>query len=351
MIKPTGGEADKGAGGAAPFARRRVALTRGELVRAEELRPGQGLPLVLRPIADGLDLARWAEGSRDFIEERLRRHGGLLFRGFGVGEVEEFERFVGAVSDERLAYRERSSPRSLVSGSVYTSTEYPAGKRIFLHNENSYQHVFPLKIFFHCVTPPGRGGQTPVADCRRVLRRIPDEVLSRFREKGWMLVRNFREEVGLPWQTVFQTGDRAEVERYCESAGIGFEWREGGALRTTQVRPAVATHPRTGEEVWFNHAAFFHVTTLETASRLALTSQFAEEDLPNNTYYGDGSPIEPGVAGQLRAAYEQETVMFDWQGGDIMMLDNMLVAHAREPFSGERKIVVAMADPATRPAA
>lgn len=348
-MKPTGAGENKIAGGSTPFARRRVALSPGEMVRAEELAPGQSLPLLLRPAADGVDLARWAEGGRDFLREKLLLHGGLLFRGFGVSGVEEFERFVASVSDELLEYRERSSPRSRVSGNVYTSTEYPAGKRIFLHNENSYQHVFPLKIFFYCVTPPARGGQTPIADCRRVLRRIPAEVLSRFREKGWMLVRNFREEVGLPWQTVFQTEDRSEVERYCEGAGIGVEWR-AGALRTTQVRPAVATHPRTGEEVWFNHAAFFHVTTLETASRLALASRFSEEELPNNTYYGDGSPIEPEVAEQLRDAYARETVMFDWQRGDIMMLDNVLAAHAREPFSGERKIVVAMSDPATRAA-
>ena len=349
-MKPTGAEAKGISGGAAsPFARRRVAVSPAELVRAEELRAGQALPLLLRPAADGVDLARWAEASRDLIREKLRAHGGLLFRGFGVGGVEEFERFVRAVSEELLEYRERSSPRTALSGGVYTSTEYPAGKRIFLHNENSYQHVFPLKILFHCVTPPARGGQTPIADCRRVLRHIPREVLSRFREKGWMLVRNFREEVGLPWQTVFQTTDRSEVERYCEGARIGVEWR-GDSLRTTQVRPAVATHPRTGEEVWFNHAAFFHFTTLEAASRLALAARFSDEELPNNTYYGDGSPIEPEVAEQLREAYARETVMFDWQRGDVLMLDNMLVAHAREPFSGERKIVVAMSDPATRDA-
>ena len=32
----------------------------------------------------------------------------------------------------------------------------------------------------------------------------------------------------------------------------------------------------------------------------------------------------------------------DWQEGDIALLDNMLTAHARDPYSGPRKIVVAM---------
>jgi hypothetical protein len=42
--------------------------------------------------------------------------------------------------------------------------------------------------------------------------------------------------------------------------------------------------------------------------------------------------------------YEACAVRFDWQKGDVILLDNMLVAHARDPFEGPRKIVVAMGD-------
>jgi hypothetical protein len=63
-----------------------------------------------------------------------------------------------------------------------------------------------------------------------------------------------------------------------------------------------------------------------------------------NTYYGDGSPIEPKVLDQLRAAYNAETVSFPWQKGDLLMLDNMLVAHGRSPFVGPRQILVGMAE-------
>ena len=74
-------------------------------------------------------------------------------------------------------------------------------------------------------------------------------------------------------------------------------------------------------------------------------SQFTEEDLPNNTYYGDGSPIEPSVLDEIRDAYLKETVVFPWLKGDLLMLDNMLVAHGRAPFTEPRKILVGMADP------
>jgi alpha-ketoglutarate-dependent taurine dioxygenase len=170
-------------------------------------------------------------------------------------------------------------------------------------------------------------------------------VRQRFIEKQYMYTRNFGDGFGLSWQTAFQTSDRRAVEDYCRRNDIKAEWKEDGRLRTQQVRRAVARHPRTGEQAWFNHLTFFHFSTLGPTVREALLTMFREEDLPNNTYYGDGSPIEPEVLDELRAAYLQETVSFPWQKGDILMLDNMLASHGREPYSGARKVLVGMAEP------
>jgi hypothetical protein len=219
---------------------------------------------------------------------------------------------------------------------------------IFLHNENSYQSAWPLKVFFFCQTPAAEGGATPIADCRRVLAAIDPAVRDRFVDKGWMIVRNFGDGFGLDWRTVFQTGDPAVVEEHCRQGGIQVEWKSGDRLRTRAVRPAVARHPRTGELLWFNHATFFHVSTLEPDIREALLAEFAEDDLPANTYYGDGTPIEPAALDHLRSLYLRETVSFPWQQGDVLLLDNMMVAHGRAPYSGERKILVGMAEPITR---
>jgi alpha-ketoglutarate-dependent taurine dioxygenase len=113
------------------------------------------------------------------------------------------------------------------------------------------------------------------------------------------------------------------------------------------VRPAITQHPTTGEKVWFNHVAFWHVSSLPAEVREALLSVFSEDELPYNTYYGDGSPIEDSIVQEIREAYAEETIAFPWQKGDLLMLDNMLVAHGRNPFSGERKVIVAMAEPFT----
>jgi alpha-ketoglutarate-dependent taurine dioxygenase len=325
--------------------RKAINTSQTALVEIGLLQPDRELPLLIQPKVEGVDLIAWAASNRELIESQVLKHGGILFRNFNIHNSDDFEQFVSAVSGELLEYRERSSPRNQVSGNIYTSTEHPADQTIFLHNENSYQHTWPLRIFFFGAIPAQEGGETPIADVRKVFNRIDPEIRSRFSEKQVMYVRNFGDGLGMSWQTVFQTSEKAEVDAYCRKTGLDIEWKDGNRLRTRRVGQAVARHPRTGEMVWFNHATFFHVSSLEPALRKALLSQFKEEDLPSNSFYGDGSPIEPAVLDHLRQAYQQETVAFPWQKGDVLMLDNMLVAHGRAPFVGPRKVLTGMAIP------
>ena len=314
-----------------------------------KLIPGPPLPLVIEPAKEGIDAVAWAAAHRRPIHELLQRHGGILFRGFTRGSVETFRGFIAAVSGEPLNYVGRSSPRHEVADRVYTSTDYPAHQRIPLHNESSYSKTWPLRIFFHCVVPPASEGATPVADSRKVYQRISPALRQRLEERDYLYVRHFDPDIGLSmtWQESFQTNDRAEVERYCADNDIQLAWGQGDALTTRQRRPVSTTHPETGEMTWFNHLTFFHVSTLDPMVAEALLSM-GKENLPNNTYYGDGAEIEPAALDELRAAYEAETVVMPWQEGDIMMLDNMLVSHGREAYRPPRQIVVGMAEPWSR---
>ncbi len=132
-----------------------------------------------------------------------------------------------------------------------------------------------------------------MADSRRVFERISPATRSRFADKKVMYVRNYGEGIDLPWEEVFQTTDKSAVEEYCRSHNIAFEWKGDNRLKTSQVCQGVATHPVTGEMVWFNQAHLFHVSSLLPSVREVLLREFTEEELPRNTYYGDGSPIEP----------------------------------------------------------
>jgi alpha-ketoglutarate-dependent taurine dioxygenase len=322
----------------------RRAISASNLSRASWLRDGQMLPCVIEPEVEGVLLWAWAERNREFIEHSLLKYGALLFRGFNVRTPAEFEKCARAIYPELLHYSERTTPRAQVSDWIYTSTEYPANESIAMHNELSYANRWPAKLWFFCQVAAAQGGETPIADVRRIYERISPEIRERFSRKGWMLVRNFGDGLGLQWKDAFGTAERTEAENYCRRSAISFEWRDETRLRTSQVRPAIVKHPHTHELSWFNHVAFYHVSSLSPALRESLLSQFAERDLPFNTYYGDGSAIEESIIEEIRHAYLQETIEFCWREGDVLLLDNMLVAHGRKPFSGPRKILVAMGE-------
>ncbi|HEY9300097.1 MAG TPA: TauD/TfdA family dioxygenase, partial [Phormidium sp.] len=231
-----------------------------------------------------------------------------------------------------------------ISGKVYGSTPYPADKAILFHNESSHLHRWPLKIWFFCVQPAEQGGETPIVDCRKVYQLLDPKLIEKFTQKQLVYVRNYTDGLDVSWQEFFRTTDKAVVEDYCRQAAIEFEWKENNGLKTKKIRPAVTKHPKTGEMVFFNQLPLHHVSCLDPAVRASLVSVFGEENLPRNVYYGDGTPIEDSVIEEIQAAYQKAAVTFPWQAGDILMLDNMLAAHSRNPFTGYRKIVVAMGE-------
>ncbi|WP_250125639.1 TauD/TfdA family dioxygenase [Chroococcidiopsis sp. CCMEE 29] len=326
--------------------RKAVSLPQEELIEADDLGTGETLPLVIKPTVDQIDLADWAEGNREFIETKLLKHGAILFREFdefNVSTASVFERF-GLTICRELFNENGEHPRKTVSGNVYTPVFYPADRKLLWHNENSFNHRWPMKILFGCRQPAQQGGETPIVDSRKVFERIDPKIRERFIEKKVMYLRNYGDGLGLNWETVFQTKNRSEVEAACKQAAINFEWKAGNRLRTLAVRPAVVKHPHSGEMSWFNQAQHWHPACLDPKTRESLLSSFRKEDLPRNCYYGDGTTIEDWVMAEICEVYQQLEVSFPWQQGDVLILDNLLTAHGRNPFVGERQLLVAMGE-------
>ncbi|MFT5725004.1 MAG: alpha-ketoglutarate-dependent taurine dioxygenase [Bacteroidia bacterium] len=308
------------------------------------LKESQLLPLVIMP-KNALCLISWAARNKDKINELITEYGGILFRGFDVESSQKFEAFIESVSSDALEYKERSSPRKTVSGNIYTSTDHPREEEIFLHNEHSYSLNFPSRIFFYCESPSLVGGNTPIADTRKIYERIPQELREVFSERQYRYSRCLWPMMGMTWQQSFQTHDKMKVENYCRENSIGFEWIDNNALKTYQIRPLIATHPISKQKCWFNHCTFFNISSLSADTQNLIRSSFDEQYYPNNTYYGDGEVIADKDMAILRDAYNAEKSEFEWQKNDILMLDNVLTAHGRCSFEGARKIYTGMSQP------
>ena len=293
-------------------------------------------------LASLLSLCRNRQG---YLRAKVLEFGALLLRGYEVRTAAEFARFVRAFSNRPpLDYVGGASPRVKLGGGVYTSTEYPEHYTLSLHNELSYTYRWPAYLFFCCVTAAEHGGETPLGDSRALLKSIDGEVVDQFKAKKVRYDRNLHGGggAGLSWQAAFETDDKAAVETYCRRGGVSFRWKGDGGLWLSQVRPATTTHPQTGEEVWFNQADGFHTSGMDRAYYEALSACLKEEDFPLNAYFGDGTPLDPAALAHVRGVMEREMVLFPWREGDVLVVDNVLTAHGRMPFSGPRKILLAM---------
>lgn len=299
------------------------------------------LPLVVEPTEDGIVLADWNAKNREWVEAQLLVHGGVLFRNFTLPSPADFERAAKAIYGE-LFGDYGDLPKNAAGEKIYESTPYPADQMILYHNESAHLPSWPQRISFHCVTAAQKGGCTPVFDTRRALEVIDPEVLNEVRTKGLMYVRNFSKGVDPSWEAFFHSSDKPTVEKMCTDAGSEFEWTAGGGLRVINRAPGIVKHPKTKQDMFFNQVQIHHIYCVDEDTREGLRALFDEQDLPRNVYYGDGSPIPDETMEHLGQKFEEIAVRFKWQKGDMIMLDNMLVTHARDTFEGPRHIVVAM---------
>ncbi|VVO90666.1 Linear gramicidin synthase subunit B [Pseudomonas fluorescens] len=324
--------------GAAPVAKVRPAPVRESLIAAP-----QPFPLLMEPNEPQLDLIEWIKNNRPLIEEKLATHAGILFRGFELDGIQGFEAFAEAIQPG-LYGQYGDLPKKEGGKNTYRSTPYPERKMILFHNESSHQDRWPRKQMFYCEQAAPVGGATPVVDCRLMYEKMPADLRDKFETKGLLYVRTFTDNLDVSWQHFFKTEDRGEVEARCRAGGIEWRWLDNNELQTRTPGPAVIRHPITGAKSFFNQVQLHHIYWLEPDVREDLLSMFGAERMPRHVYYGDGTPIEDEVMQRIGDLYEACAVRFDWQKGDAILLDNMLVAHARDPFEGPRKIVVAMGD-------
>jgi len=337
------------------------------------------LPLVIEPDAAAgrgeAALLRWIGEHRAHLEERLTEHGALLLRGFDVDGATGFERVARAFEPALQNGYLGTSPRNALTSHVFSASELPPHYPIPQHCEMSFVARPPRRLFFSCLVPSGGpGGETPLADFRRVYRDLPADVRARFEAGGVKNIRNYAGPEGggrldlwklKRWDEMFGTTDRDAVARACEANGFDFTWRPDGGLRLVNVQPAVQRHPVTGVPVWFNHSQVFHLSAVpaeyrriaarqgqlryDALARVAAAAVRLKErttatlDQAMHCTHADGTPIAAADMDAVREAIWKNMVFFKWRRGDVLVIDNFAVSHGRMPYAGPRSVAVAWA--------
>jgi alpha-ketoglutarate-dependent taurine dioxygenase len=278
----------------------------------------------------------------------------MLIRGFDISTAIEFRAVCAAIRPDLRNYTGGDSPRTGVADQVYTSTEYPAHLEILLHNELSYAGWSPERVFFCCLLPSETGGETPVADGREIYARLDPEIRDRFELNGITYLQHLWDAentpgIGKSWQETFETSDRAAVEAYLHSAGMTFEWTDLG-LRTAATHPTIRVHAINGDKCWRNQADQWHREITSVKVEIGGTEDArvdprtaGVETLGNHVTFADGSEIWVADLMHIRQVSRDCEVLFPWQAGGVMVIDNVMAMHGRKPFTGERCVLAAMA--------
>ncbi|MEJ8566341.1 TauD/TfdA family dioxygenase [Elongatibacter sediminis] len=322
-------------------------------------------PSILHPadfgLAGGVDAVEFGHAERDRLVREVCRHGAVVLRGFEWQDATAFNALVRSVAPESMEYEGGITPRRRVQGVVHTSTDAPAFVPIPLHAEMSYLDRIPRWVFFFCETPARRGGETPVVNLTRVFHALRPEVREPLVQRGIRLIQNLSGKKSLlaprTWRDMFPDSDPGQVREVCERRGIEAVF-SGDRLTLVSQRPAARVHPQTGEPVWLNAVTLHDSFSWElghggrkllAAGLAALESRRDErvsaEDRPAHALYGDGGEIPRDHVLHIRETLWDCSVSRAWERGDVMMLDNTRVGHGRNPFSGPRCILAALAEP------
>ncbi|MGH3931136.1 MAG: TauD/TfdA family dioxygenase, partial [Pseudonocardiaceae bacterium] len=158
-----------------------------------DLQPGR--PPILRAETP-VDAPSWAGEHRDALRGVVAEHGSVLVRGLGLRDVAEIGAVFARLATGLMTEKEAFAPRRSYPGGVYSSSTWPANQPMCMHHELSYTLEFPALMLFACLTAPTEGGATAVADAPTVLDALPPELIERFEREGWLLTRNYNDEIG-----------------------------------------------------------------------------------------------------------------------------------------------------------
>ncbi len=322
----------------------------------------QQIPLVIEPNSSVVPKTDWLAQNKEQLHELMHTYGAVLLRRFPAETAQDFVALTSTVFTDYSAvdYTGGDAIRTKVDTALYTASDAPSRVLIPLHNELSCTRYAPKYICFYCETPSQAGtGQTILAKTAEVTAHLMDqpEVWQQFENRKLCYITNHPTEGNFftkinpthqSWQRIFRTDSREEVERICLEKGFDFHWN-GDWIKVSRLLPAI----READEFfpfpyWFNQAHLFHANPRLYGGQLVYWLAKAIYADPATRQYDitfeDGSEIPRETIYTIYDALNACTARFDWQKGDVLLVDNIRTLHGRTAFAGQRRILVTMYD-------
>lgn len=284
---------------------------------------------------------RWGLVPYDTILHHCHTFGAVLLRG-RCNTVSEFEELGKAFSLEAYEYVGGAAPRKRLSTNVFTSNESPPTEPIPFHHELAQTRHPPRYIMFYCDVTPCAGGRTLLLRSDFCYDFVSSSLPRMFEklEEGVLYTRTIPEStdetspIGRSWRDTFLCSTRLEAEESMRKSGMTWEWLPNGDLRaTTSLLPAFRDHVPSGRRTFHN-------------SILAVSKGWkdARNDPKRCLSFSDGTPFSETDVRLLDEYATRHRIEFDWKKGDVLLVDNYLMMHARQPFpsSSKRRILASV---------
>ncbi|OQE42128.1 hypothetical protein PENCOP_c004G02911 [Penicillium coprophilum] len=319
------------------------------------------IPLALRPTkADAkatldavVETIKALQEKDGILTKKLSRHGTLLFRDLPIHNAEDFSKFAHAFGYKPHEIIGIVVDRPLLAPNVAPANEAPKEVLIYSHNESPQVPHAPEYIFFYGHHAPSKGGESPISSSLELFNRAQQEIpefITELAEKGILSKVTYRVEKqyegGSTLKQAFgkeiQDGDdeetkrrkiEAQITRYGRGEHTTWEWTDDGLVLTHRL-PVIRTQPGTNLPTLFTGlAAYWKRTQFDTEARKKVTQQL----------FGDGTPIPDKYLAHLAKITDEIRVLHRWQEGDVLVYDNIIAQHGREPWQGEQSDRVIMA--------
>ncbi|AOM80157.1 TauD/TfdA family dioxygenase [Pedobacter steynii] len=285
--------------------------------------------------------------NKEKYDQQLDHVGALKFTGVSIACQDDFQQVVNEISTKFMNYIDGNSPRTKLSGNVYTSTEYDPAQIITMHNELSYSAKWPGKLFFSCIVPAASGGETLLASSSEIYDQMNKSIVEEIEKRGITYIRNLHsgEGLGPSWQDTFESDQKSRVEEYLRSYQINYEWGHNDSLKLKQFSKGILHHEPTGKKIWFNQIDQFHPIQLgdEMYETLEILYE-SKENFPMYVSFADGTEIPDDLVLEVLHTIKGCTIAPPWHKNELLIVNNELVSHGRNSFTGSRKVLVAMSE-------